>query len=65
MRRLPNGDSRDAREKYLEADDVLVETGERSECPEMVLIAEALDHFVEFRLGRLRLPQRIRANHRD
>ncbi len=58
-------ESRDAREKHLEAGNVLIEPDERSEGTEMVLIAQAFDHLVELRLGRLRLPQTIRANHRD
>jgi hypothetical protein len=38
-RSLPYGESRDARKKYLEADDVFVESGEGTERAQMVLIA--------------------------
>lgn len=53
---------RDAGEKYLEAEDVVIESGERTEGSKMVLFVEALGHPREFLLDVLRLTVTILAD---
>jgi hypothetical protein len=56
---------RDPREKDLEINEVLIESGERSESPQMAVFAQAFDYVIEFRLCFLCLSQTVRANQRD